>query len=193
MTLDLPLPILSNLDSVTILKSTSSSSVVNDKPMDKTNANAVVDDPWRTSPSALQAINTSKPMIQINGSNGHHPVAGITSSGPTSMTAAATAPTSRPGTTTAAGSPLSLSEPKAITKLDTTDWFTDVDNVKVVVAPEKEGFIFKHINYVVESQHRSSLVLRRYSDFYWLWEVLLKRYPCRLVPNLPPKKITGRK
>ncbi|KAI8332626.1 hypothetical protein BC941DRAFT_358857 [Chlamydoabsidia padenii] len=163
--MDLPLPILSNLDSVTIPKIISSSVVINDtKPTNKINTNAVVDDPWRTTGSANPPINSTtitngKPMIQINGTTANPPT---------------------------------LSESKTFTKLDTTDWFTDLDNIKVVVAPEKEGFIFKHINYIVESQHRSSLVLRRYSDFFWLWEVLLKRYPCRLVPNLPPKKISGR-
>lgn len=72
-------------------------------------------------------------------------------------------------------------------------WFLDLDLVKVTTAPEKEGFIFKHVNYVVESQQRNSKVLRRYSDFYWLWETLLKRYPMRVIPNLPPKKLGGSK
>ncbi|KAG2221715.1 hypothetical protein INT45_007121 [Circinella minor] len=75
---------------------------------------------------------------------------------------------------------------------DSYQWFLDLDLVKVTVAPEKEGFIFKHINYVIESQLRSSKVLRRYSDFYWLWETLLKRYPMRVIPNLPPKKLGGK-
>ncbi|KAI8138095.1 hypothetical protein BJV82DRAFT_699062 [Fennellomyces sp. T-0311] len=71
-------------------------------------------------------------------------------------------------------------------------WFLDLDVVKVAIAPEKEGFIFKHVNYVIESQLRSSKVLRRYSDFFWLWETLLRRYPMRVVPNLPPKKLGGK-
>lgn len=76
---------------------------------------------------------------------------------------------------------------------DSYQWFLDLDLIAVTLAPEKEGFIFKHVNYIVESQQRSSKVLRRYSDFYWLWEVLLKRYPMRVIPNLPPKKISGSK
>jgi hypothetical protein len=66
-----------------------------------------------------------------------------------------------------------------------------MDLVKVNVAPEREGFLFKHTNYVVESQQRSSVVLRRYSDFWWLLETLMKRYPFRILPNLPPKKLGG--
>lgn len=35
-------------------------------------------------------------------------------------------------------------------------------------------------------------VTRRYSEFVYLWEVLTRRYPFRLFPALPPKRI-GRK
>lgn len=33
-------------------------------------------------------------------------------------------------------------------------------------------------------------VVRRYSDFVWLNDILLKRYPFRLVPILPPKRLS---
>lgn len=35
----------------------------------------------------------------------------------------------------------------------------------------------------------SSCVVRRYSDFVWLHDVLLKRWPLRLIPPLPPKRL----
>ncbi|KAI9280716.1 hypothetical protein BY458DRAFT_500147 [Sporodiniella umbellata] len=76
--------------------------------------------------------------------------------------------------------------------LDTRHWFENVEQVAITVAPEREGFIFKHVNYIVTNEKRSSIVLRRYSDFWWLWEVLLKRYPFRAIPNLPPKKFGGK-
>lgn len=85
----------------------------------------------------------------------------------------------------------SAARPRARGSTDNYQWFLDRDLVKVNVAPEKEGFLFKHTNYVLESQQRSSVVLRRYSDFWWLWETLLKRYPFRILPNLPPKKLGG--
>ncbi|KAG2181385.1 hypothetical protein INT43_008968 [Umbelopsis isabellina] len=85
----------------------------------------------------------------------------------------------------------SAARPRTRGSTDNYQWFLDRDLVKVNVAPEKEGFLFKHTNYVVESQQRSSVVLRRYSDFWWLWETLLKRYPFRILPNLPPKKLGG--
>ncbi|KAI8882068.1 hypothetical protein K501DRAFT_187521 [Backusella circina FSU 941] len=78
-------------------------------------------------------------------------------------------------------------------QLDTRHWFQHVEDIQVTVAPEREGFIFKHVNYIVTNEKRSSIVLRRYSDFWWLLEVLLRRYPFRSLPNLPPKKLGGRK
>ena len=39
---------------------------------------------------------------------------------------------------------------------------------------------------------RGAPVPRRYSEFVFLWDVLVKRYPFRLLPALPPKRI-GRK
>lgn len=77
-------------------------------------------------------------------------------------------------------------------KLDTRHWFKNLEEIAVTVAPEREGFIFKHVNYIVTNEKRSSIVLRRYSDFWWLLDVLIKRYPFRALPNLPPKKLGGR-
>ncbi|KAI8093153.1 uncharacterized protein BX664DRAFT_313240 [Halteromyces radiatus] len=70
-------------------------------------------------------------------------------------------------------------------------WFLDLDLVTVTQLPEKEGRLFKHVNYLVSSQHGTLAVTRRFNDFYLLWESLLKRYPLRSVPKLPPKKIKG--
>lgn len=71
------------------------------------------------------------------------------------------------------------------------------DIVSIEEIPEREGLLFKHINYKLtlstelpntETSENKSVV-RRYSDFDWLQEVLLKRYPFRMIPELPPKKI----
>ncbi|KAI9310557.1 hypothetical protein BX666DRAFT_1869510, partial [Dichotomocladium elegans] len=85
-----------------------------------------------------------------------------------------------------------LKHRKVTKTLDTHKWFQHVEEIKITIAPEREGFIFKHVNYIVESQKRSSIVLRRFSDFWWLMEVLARRYPFRALPNLPPKKVGGR-
>lgn len=71
------------------------------------------------------------------------------------------------------------------------------DIVVIEQLPDKEGLLFKHTNYLVRhlvalphtEPNNDRSVIRRYSDFVWLQEVLLKRYPFRLIPELPPKKI----
>ncbi|KAI9143369.1 hypothetical protein BKA69DRAFT_121119 [Paraphysoderma sedebokerense] len=71
------------------------------------------------------------------------------------------------------------------------EWILKLDKVTVKFAPEKGGYVFKHVNYIVESQHHQSSVTRRYSDFLWLHDILLKKYSFRLVLGLPPKKINA--
>lgn len=76
-------------------------------------------------------------------------------------------------------------------------------DIKVKEIPEKEGLVFKHINYLIthtiifgnstqsndiNTQSKETKVIRRYSDFVWLLEVLWKKYPYRLIPELPPKQ-----
>lgn len=62
----------------------------------------------------------------------------------------------------------------------------------VTLLPEKEGvFMFQHRNYEVSSRRRGAKVVRRYSDFVWLLSCLLKRYPFRQLPLLPPKRVAG--
>ena len=65
--------------------------------------------------------------------------------------------------------------------------------ITITVLPEKEGvFMFQHRNYQVTSPRRGSQVVRRYSDFVWLLDCLQKRYPFRLLPLLPPKRVAGK-
>lgn len=64
------------------------------------------------------------------------------------------------------------------------------ETVLVTLMPGKEGvFMFQHHNYEVSSQRRGSKVIRRYSDFVWLLDCLQKRYPFRVLPLLPPKRV----
>ena len=64
--------------------------------------------------------------------------------------------------------------------------------VNITALPEKEGMIFfQHRNYQVSSVRRATKVVRRYSDFVWLLDCLLKRYPFRQLPLLPPKRVGG--
>lgn len=64
------------------------------------------------------------------------------------------------------------------------------ENIVVTLMPEKEGmFMFQHHNYEISSIRRGSKVIRRYSDFVWLLDCLHKRYPFRVLPLLPPKRM----
>lgn len=73
------------------------------------------------------------------------------------------------------------------------------DLIRIKEVPEKEGLVFKHTNYAVthdlflgmNGPSGTKKVVRRYSDFVWLLEFLLKKYPFRVIPGLPPKKFTG--
>jgi len=64
-----------------------------------------------------------------------------------------------------------------------------MDVVTIHPHDQLEGFIFKHLNYVVTSERYSSRVLRRYSEFYALYKYLLQKYQYRLIPDIPPKRI----
>ncbi|WWC91329.1 uncharacterized protein L201_006272 [Kwoniella dendrophila CBS 6074] len=68
-------------------------------------------------------------------------------------------------------------------------YWKNLENVQVTLITEKEGWFLQ--KYKVESDKRSSgePVSRRYSDFVWLLDCLIKRYPFRLLPSLPPKRI----
>ncbi|CAO3573868.1 unnamed protein product [Mortierella alpina] len=80
-------------------------------------------------------------------------------------------------------------DPEAM-RVDMHHWFLNLDSIRITFAPEKEGiFLFKHTNYIVESKNHKTTVIRRYSDFWWLLEVLGKRFPYRILPNLPPKRL----
>ncbi|XP_075383714.1 sorting nexin-8 isoform X3 [Tenrec ecaudatus] len=65
------------------------------------------------------------------------------------------------------------------------------DTVQVEVSPEKKGLFLKHVEYEVSSQRFRSSVYRRYNDFVVFQEVLLHRFPYRMVPALPPKRVLG--
>lgn len=86
------------------------------------------------------------------------------------------------------------------------------NTISVSLVPKREGTLFfRHVNYIVEGDLPNSIVgkasgfqssngtsgathfkvTRRYSDFDWLLEALQKKYPFRLLPNLPPKRLTG--
>lgn len=68
--------------------------------------------------------------------------------------------------------------------------FVDPKPTSVHLLPELGGYLFfRHILYLVKSPLCSG-VKRRYSDFLQLHEYLLARFPFRLIPPLPPKRLS---
>ncbi|KAI5935822.1 Sorting nexin-8 [Manis javanica] len=65
------------------------------------------------------------------------------------------------------------------------------DTVQVELIPEKKGLFLKHVEYEVSSQRFRSSVYRRYNDFVVFQEVMLQKFPYRMVPALPPKRMLG--
>ncbi|XP_060262076.1 sorting nexin-8 isoform X4 [Ovis aries] len=65
------------------------------------------------------------------------------------------------------------------------------DAVQVELVPEKKGLFLKHVEYEVSSQRFESCVRRRYNDFVVFHEALLHKFPYRMVPALPPKRMLG--
>ncbi|XP_007941209.1 sorting nexin-8 [Orycteropus afer afer] len=65
------------------------------------------------------------------------------------------------------------------------------DTVSVELIPEKKGLFLKHVEYEVSSQRFRSSVYRRYNDFVVFHDTLLHRFPYRMVPALPPKRMLG--
>ncbi|XP_028905416.1 sorting nexin-8 isoform X2 [Ornithorhynchus anatinus] len=65
------------------------------------------------------------------------------------------------------------------------------DTIQVELIPEKKGLFLKHVEYEVTSQRFKSSVYRRYNDFVVFHEMLLQKFPYRMVPALPPKRMLG--
>jgi sorting nexin-8 len=85
---------------------------------------------------------------------------------------------------------LNLKANPAVLGLTYTE-ITQLDTISVELVPEKKGLFLKHSEYLVSSRRFNSKVTRRYNDFLALQELLLNRFPYRVVPRLPPKKIVS--
>ena len=67
----------------------------------------------------------------------------------------------------------------------------NTDRISVEILPEKKGYIKRHVEYDVHSTRFKSQVVRRYSDFHAFYEVLSWRFPNRILPPLPPQKLSA--
>ncbi|TRM65617.1 hypothetical protein BD626DRAFT_398892 [Schizophyllum amplum] len=69
-----------------------------------------------------------------------------------------------------------------------SEWWRKLENVQVSTVGQ-QGFILNRYTVYQITTSRGSPVSRRYSEFVFLWECLTRRYPFRLFPALPPKRI----
>lgn len=69
-----------------------------------------------------------------------------------------------------------------------TEWWKKQETVKVTLLGQQGFILNRYFVYQVETD-RGTPVTRRYSEFVYLWECLTRRYPFRLFPALPPKRI----
>ncbi|KAJ1916421.1 Sorting nexin mvp1 [Mycoemilia scoparia] len=87
----------------------------------------------------------------------------------------------------------SMSEMSVVSEVESHEdqeldqWKLDKEVVTVKEAKEKGGVLFKHVNYDITTKIYGSHVVRRYNDFFWLSEYMCKKYPYRMLPNIPPK------
>jgi sorting nexin-8 len=61
-------------------------------------------------------------------------------------------------------------------------------DVPLILLPTLLPFSFVYVGWTLTFQ-RGGMVHRRYSEFTFLWDCLVRRYPFRLLPQLPPKRI----
>ena len=69
--------------------------------------------------------------------------------------------------------------------------YMQCDQISVLQESEMSGVLWKHFTYVISSSEHGISAVRRFSDVSFLNDVLVKRYPFRLVPPLPAKRAVG--
>ncbi|KAF7309773.1 Sorting nexin [Mycena indigotica] len=69
-------------------------------------------------------------------------------------------------------------------------WWKKQETVNVTLLGPQGFILNRYMVYEITSS-RGAPVSRRYSEFVFVWECLLRRYPFRLFPSLPPKRIGG--
>ncbi|KAI0343075.1 hypothetical protein BDW22DRAFT_1228914 [Trametopsis cervina] len=68
------------------------------------------------------------------------------------------------------------------------DWWRKQENVTVNLLGQQGFLLNRYLVYEVGTD-RAPPVPRRYSEFVILWDCLVRRYPFRLIPQLPPKRL----
>ncbi|KAJ7091376.1 hypothetical protein B0H15DRAFT_883656 [Mycena belliarum] len=71
-----------------------------------------------------------------------------------------------------------------------SNWWKRQETANVTILGQ-QGFILNRYMVYEISSSRAATVPRRYSEFVFVWDCLMRRYPFRLFPALPPKRIGG--
>ncbi|KAJ3555989.1 hypothetical protein NM688_g2277 [Phlebia brevispora] len=109
------------------------------------------------------------------------PTRAYTSDDPWSVPKAPAAPSATPNGTN--GVPSSISG----TGLP-GNWWRKLETVNVNILGQQGFILNRYLVYEIATD-RAPPVPRRYSEFVFLWDCLVKRYPFRLLPALPPKRV----
>ncbi|KAI6113058.1 hypothetical protein F5141DRAFT_1111325 [Pisolithus sp. B1] len=67
-------------------------------------------------------------------------------------------------------------------------WWNKQETAEVKIVGQ-QGFILNRYTVYEIKTDRAAPVHRRYSEFVFLWDCLVRRYPFRLLPALPPKRV----
>ncbi|CCM01814.1 uncharacterized protein FIBRA_03882 [Fibroporia radiculosa] len=98
-------------------------------------------------------------------------------------------PAAPPHTTNGAGDGLSNGIPSSISGTGLPkEWWKKQETVYVNILGQQGFLLNRYLVYEI-STDRGAPVPRRYSEFVFLWDYLVKRYPFRLLPALPPKRL----
>lgn len=68
------------------------------------------------------------------------------------------------------------------------EWWKMQDTVDVAIQGQQGFILNRYTVYEITTEHGTP-VHRRYSEFTFLWDCLVRRYPFRLLPALPPKRV----
>ncbi|KAJ2813311.1 Sorting nexin mvp1 [Coemansia furcata] len=188
---DLPVPELDGVETLT----TSAGQDIGGHSPGFDNINNDVDDPWlsaaRNSAAAAAAASSAPPTSAMAGVSVTDSSANDTgiSSGNNSAYAAkerqSGGSTATHGEQAQTGAAAETYVPKI--NMDAAQWRLDLEDVTIKESAERGGIVFKHTNYEVSTRSFSAMVVRRYNDFFWISSYLVKRYPYRMHPNIPPK------
>ncbi|KAG2128543.1 hypothetical protein DEU56DRAFT_861385 [Suillus clintonianus] len=68
------------------------------------------------------------------------------------------------------------------------EWWKTQETVDVTIQGQQGFILNRYTVYEIITEHGTP-VHRRYSEFAFLWDCLVRRYPFRLLPGLPPKRV----